>query len=173
MPDGGERPYVLPILLFATNEPGTDVLVAPDGDRALRRSCRSPAIFGAKGQQTSPSAWLRRASDISAGVPTRMVASTARRRLTALRAVAARWGRGGVAVDRSVGLGAARVEPLGVRSQSAAATRRKVRRSAAAIRTKVPQPTILAAHAGDPVQGERRVQRMLERAARSVRRRDA
>lgn len=60
--DGGERPYVLPILLFATNEPGTDVLVAPDGTRP-EALVPLAAIFSAKGPQTSPSAWLRRASD--------------------------------------------------------------------------------------------------------------
>ncbi|MFT4283415.1 MAG: hypothetical protein QM598_01105, partial [Protaetiibacter sp.] len=60
--DGEARPYVVPVLLFATNEPGSDVIVAPDGTRpdAL---VPLAAILGAKGPQTSPSAWLRRASD--------------------------------------------------------------------------------------------------------------
>lgn len=60
--DGGDRPYVLPILLFATNEPGTDVRVAPDGTRP-EAFVPLAAIFSGKGPQTSPSAWLRRASD--------------------------------------------------------------------------------------------------------------
>ncbi|AYF98475.1 hypothetical protein [Protaetiibacter intestinalis] len=60
--DGDERPYVLPVLLFATNEPGTDVLVAPDGTRP-EALVPFAALLGAKGTQTSPAAWLRRASD--------------------------------------------------------------------------------------------------------------
>lgn len=60
--DGVETPYVLPVLLFATNEPGSDVLVAPDGTRP-EALVPLAAIFSAKGPQTSPSAWLRRASD--------------------------------------------------------------------------------------------------------------
>ncbi|PZQ88098.1 MAG: hypothetical protein DI534_11520 [Leifsonia xyli] len=60
--DGAARPYVVPLLLFATNEPGSDVIVAPDGTRP-EALVPLAAIFGAKGPQTSPSAWLRRASD--------------------------------------------------------------------------------------------------------------
>ncbi len=60
--DGDARPFVVPIVLFATNEPGSDVLVAPDGTRP-EALVPLAAIFSAKGPQTSPSAWLRRASD--------------------------------------------------------------------------------------------------------------
>lgn len=60
--DGAGRPYVLPILLFATNEPGSDVVVAPDGTRP-EALVPLAAILGAHGPQLSPSAWLRRASD--------------------------------------------------------------------------------------------------------------
>ncbi|QNO36806.1 hypothetical protein H4J02_09970 [Protaetiibacter sp. SSC-01] len=60
--NGGSRPYVVPVLLFATNEPGSDVIVAPDGSRP-EALVPLAAIFGAKGPQLSPSAWLRRASD--------------------------------------------------------------------------------------------------------------
>ena len=65
--DGDARPYVVPIVLFATNEPGSDVVVVPDGTRP-EAIVPLVAIFGAKGPQTSPSAWLRRASDAYAEV---------------------------------------------------------------------------------------------------------
>lgn len=60
--DGAERPFVVPILLFATNETGTDVVVVPDGSRP-EAAVPLAAIFSAKAPQTSPSAWLHRASE--------------------------------------------------------------------------------------------------------------
>ena len=144
--DGGERPYVLPILLFATNEPGTDVLVAPDGTRP-EALVPLAAIFGAKGPQTSPSAWLRRASDAYLRVCP-AGESPCERAVTALRATLP----GGVVVA-SPSTDPAISVPLGWSLSSFSRSRLRYEAEGQALCGRDPAqvpPADLAAHAGDP-----------------------
>jgi len=144
--DGGARPYVVPVLLFATNEPGSDVIVAPDGTRpdAL---VPLAAILGAKGPQTSPSAWLRRASDayLQACPPD---ADACERAVAAVR----RALPGGVVVA-SPSTDPAISVPLGWSLSSFSRSRLRFEAEGQALCGRDParaDPDALAAHAGDP-----------------------
>lgn len=54
-------PFVVPVLLFASNEPGTDLRVEPDGTRP-EILIPPAALLNAKAAQVSPASWLTRAS---------------------------------------------------------------------------------------------------------------
>jgi len=144
--DGDTRPYVVPILLFATNEPGTDVLVAPDGTRP-EALVPLAAIFSAKGPQTSPSAWLRRASDayLQACPPD---ASACEKAVTALRS-----GLPGGVVVASPSTDPAISVPLGWSLSSFSRSRLRYEAEGQAICGRDPGKVSagdLAAHEGDP-----------------------
>ncbi len=144
--DGATRPYVVPVLLFATNEPGSDVIVAPDGSRP-EALVPLAAIFGAKGPQISPSAWLRRTSDAYREVCPPDAARCAAVR-DALRAALP----GGVAVASPSTAPAISV-PLGWSLSSFSRSRLRFEAEGQALCGRDPahaDPDALAAHAGDP-----------------------